>query len=145
MKIEVGPGKYGRGVFAKEFIEKGSIVEIAPVLILPSNNHDNQLEDQLQRFQFDWVNGLRCIALGYGSIYNHDDDPTVIVLPDYEDKTIYYIALRDIQVGEEIFINYGYTPKDNAPIEGIIASLSIQNSLSKFIIESTINQLKIKD
>jgi SET domain-containing protein len=142
MKIEVRTSKYGRGVFAKEPIEKGSILETCPVLLLPESNQVSDLDSQLQRYQFDWINNLKGIALGLGSIYNHDLTPSAIFLPNYDTKEIIFIALRDILKDEEVLINYGYNPVSNAKIELALDFLSNTKTLSQWIIDQTIEQIK---
>lgn len=142
MVIEVRSSKYGRGVFAKNAISKGSIIETCPVILLPDNFENSETEAQLERFQFNWINGLKCLALGFGSIYNHSENPNALFLPNYENKTIVFIALENISADQEIFTDYGYQPKSNTAIEKKIESASKSNTLSSFIIESTIFGLR---
>ncbi len=55
------------------------------------------------------------VALGYGSLYNHSYSPNA----RYEDanpRTKLFIALRDIQPGEEIVVNYNADPNDRSDV-----------------------------
>ena len=66
----------GTGVFASRDIEDGEVVEIAPVLLLETDFE--KLETELKRRVFNWERlasfpGVSAIALGYGSMYNHDN------------------------------------------------------------------------
>jgi SET domain-containing protein len=45
--------------------------------------------------------------MGYGSYYNHSEIPSVNWITDENNKTFKFFALRDIEIGEELFINYG--------------------------------------
>lgn len=96
----------GRGVFARTFIPADTLIERVPVLVVPA--HEVIPEDadtRLSHYVFEWGRGTVAIALGYGSLYNHSYAPNA----RYEDerpqvKTFY--AVRDIQPGEEVTINY---------------------------------------
>lgn len=46
------------------------------------------------------------VALGFGSIYNHTDNPNAMYKEHEKELTIDFIALRDIQKDEEITVNY---------------------------------------
>lgn len=46
------------------------------------------------------------VALGFGSIYNHTDNPNAMYKEYEKELTIDFIALRDIQKDEEITVNY---------------------------------------
>jgi SET domain-containing protein len=45
--------------------------------------------------------------MGYGSYYNHSEIPSVEWDTNEDDRTFIFFALRDIDEGEELFINYG--------------------------------------
>lgn len=142
MLIEIKSSPYGRGVFAKRLIKKGTIIEVCPIILLPDLDNKNELEDQLERFQFNWVNGLKCIALGFGSIYNHSEHPNAIFLPNFEEKTITFVALKDIEAEDEILTDYGYVPVVGSSIEKQIEQLSNVKSFSHIIIKQTIQGLQ---
>lgn len=99
------PGK-GRGVFAREFIPAGTIFERVPLLVIPAKE---VLECEhggfLSQYVFEYGPGRVALALGFGSLYNHSFAPNA----RYDDagrQVKEYKALRDIQPGEEITINY---------------------------------------
>lgn len=132
MKIEVreAPGK-GRGVFAKSRIKAGEIIEVCPVIILSEEEYDTISEISLGHYVFCFpgekqktkdVNKWKraCVALGWGSLYNHSFTPNSEWELDPQKRTLTYIALRDIRKGEEILHHY-YWPdwmykKDGIPI-----------------------------
>jgi len=47
------------------------------------------------------------LVMGYGSYYNHSETPSVDWKTNEEDRTFIFFSLRDINKGEELFINYG--------------------------------------
>jgi uncharacterized protein len=106
----------GRGVFARRVIREDEVIERVPVLVLPIEDIRN-VDDwtHLASYCFNWGEGTVALALGYGSIYNHSFRPNA----KYEDvgrQTKVFIALREIQFGEEITVNYNADPKDKTPV-----------------------------
>jgi SET domain-containing protein len=98
----------GRGVFTTEAIETGSLVEICPVLVIPSHDVANIHKTILHDYYFLWGDDedQAVIALGYGSLYNHETMANATYEMDFEGECIEIYALRDIHPGEEITINY---------------------------------------
>lgn len=98
--------KYGgKGVFTNKPIKQGDTVEIAPYLLVPINDisESNILKDYV--FQCDDCNHL--LVLGYGSMYNHQDDPNLRYQYNDDQTMFCYIANRDIECGDELCISYG--------------------------------------
>lgn len=116
-KIEIRKSPvHGLGVFAKQFIPKEETVEVCKLLKLGwrmAYQHDPIIKD------YCWGNsGCKCdqckmhgpssyLALGFGSIYNHSDDPSIKLKFDYENQMFSAIAARDIEKDEELFVTYG--------------------------------------
>ncbi len=98
----------GRGVFTTEPIESGTTIEIAPVLVLNASDRAKVEETLLYDYIFEWGEDNRsaAVALGYASIYNHMKLANCKYDMDYEYQTISIITLRNIEQGEELFINY---------------------------------------
>jgi SET domain-containing protein len=98
----------GRGVFTSEKLKAGTIVEIAPVIVM--NQNDRKLLDQtlLHDYIFEWGDDLKqcCMALGYVPIYNHSYKSNCEYEMDYDDELITIKTVRAIKAGEELFINY---------------------------------------
>ena len=96
----------GRGIFATAFIPEGTVFERAPVLVMPAKEINVEQEDTvLSHYLFGWGKNTVAMALGFGSLYNHSYSPNA----RYEDvngQMKNYIAIRDIQAGEEVTINY---------------------------------------
>lgn len=104
----------GRGVFAKSKIEKGEIIEIAPVIIIPFNEK-HLLPLELARYVFkSGVSGheTSALAMGLGSFYNHSERPNAIYHLSVLKRIIEFIALEDIDPNVEITVDYGYALPD---------------------------------
>jgi len=117
--ITIAPSpKRGRGVFATERISMNTTIEIAPVIVL--SKEDRQIVEQtlLYDYIFEWGEDqkLAAVALGYVSIYNHAVHPNCSYDMNEEDQTISIITLKDIEIGEELFINYNAETEDASPV-----------------------------
>ena len=118
-KITIKKSKiHGRGVFARNEIKKGELIEISPVLIF-SREQRKQLDKArliLFDYYFSWKENQGAFALGFGSLYNHSFKPNAIFLKDYKEKSITFKAIKDIRKGEEIFVNYNGNPSDKTKV-----------------------------
>jgi SET domain-containing protein len=96
----------GRGVFAVKHISKDEEIERVPVLVLPAADIFGYTRtSKLADYVFEWDKDEMALALGYGSLYNHSFRPNAQYWRKGKDTQI-YVALRDIEPGEEITINY---------------------------------------
>ena len=108
------PGLYiannekGRGIFSAEDISPGDLIEICPLLKIPSGQLDNLNPTVIFEYYFIWEEeGYEaCLALGYGSLYNHSNEPNAKVILDYTDESIKIEAIEKIKSGDEILIDY---------------------------------------
>jgi len=108
----------GRGVFAKVLIPAGTVFERAPLLIIPAKEVlECEHGDFLYHYVFEYHSGKNkvALALGFGSLYNHSYQPNACH-DDVGRQVKEYRALRDIQKGEEITINYNGTDGGNDPL-----------------------------
>jgi uncharacterized protein len=106
----------GRGVFARRAIAKGTVIERAPVALLPTKHLVGGKNcPVLAKYFYAWNRNTVAIALGFGSLYNHSYEPNAV----YSDRDMFiiYRALRDIAPGEEITVNYNGKPNDDRPME----------------------------
>ena len=110
--------KRGRGVFAAEEIPAYTVIEISPVLVLSEKDRSLVEQTLLYDYIFAWgENGTRaCIALGYLSLYNHSYHANCDYEMDFDDELMTITTVRDIQRGEELFINYNAAVDDASPI-----------------------------
>ncbi len=108
----------GRGVFTLKEIPEGALIEICPVIVLPENDLPLIHKTHLHDYYFLWGDDEKqcAIALGFGSLYNHDYQPNAEYVIDAEQKSIDIYSLRDIEPGEEITLNYNGDPEDQSPV-----------------------------
>jgi SET domain-containing protein len=98
----------GRGVFTSENIEAGTVVEIAPVIVMDRENRKLLDQTLLHDYIFEWGDKKNqcCMALGYVPIYNHSYKSNCEYEMDFEQDQISIKAVHFIKAGEELFINY---------------------------------------
>ena len=110
---------HGRGLYARNLIEKDTwIVQYVGERVdkVESDRRSNELLDQSKDnggarvYMFilsdEWdIDGN--VEANDARLVNHACDPNVEA-QIWEDKEIWFIALRDIQAGEELFYNYGF-------------------------------------
>ncbi|HEY8387691.1 MAG TPA: SET domain-containing protein [Parasegetibacter sp.] len=108
----------GRGVFTNRKITAGEVVEISPVIVLTAE--ERKLIDQtlLHDYIFEWGEDrtLCAVALGYVSIYNHSYESNCEYEMDYAQRTMQIKAVRDIEEGEELLINYNGDWDNDTPL-----------------------------
>lgn len=105
----------GLGVFATEDIEQDELVERCPLLQLAWRSQYHG-DPQIKKYCFP----LHCscedcqknsnrlfLVLGYGSLYNHQDENNCKPIFNFQDLLADFTAIKPIKKGEEIFINYG--------------------------------------
>lgn len=119
MKADIGvaAGK-GRGVFAKRKIPSGEVIESTPVIVFPKSQWKYIEKTNINSYCYYWGNELEdgAIALGLGSMYNHSYEPNAKYVRRIDRRTMDYVAIRDIEEGEEITINYNGPPDDTSPV-----------------------------
>lgn len=126
-KIKLGDSPiHGRGVFAAKYIRKGEIIERCPLIQM-----QNRSKYQLDRTVFDYMYAqppcdcIECknhgflffMALGYGMLYNHQDNPNALWKFNYTQLLGDVIAIKDIDQHSEIFVSYGNAYFNNENIE----------------------------
>jgi SET domain-containing protein len=101
----------GRGIFAGAPIAAGTIIEMAPVIIVPAEQC--RLLDQtiLHDYYFHWDGdpegvGRGALALGLLALCNHSRRPRAWVRRNFAQSTLDLIALESIAAGEEVTIDY---------------------------------------
>jgi hypothetical protein len=94
-------GKYGRGVFTNKNFEPGDVIELAPYI----EDLDENFKGVIRNYIFTKDNTLSVIAFGFGSMYNHSDNPNA----RWEIDKLYVKikCIKPIKKDEEIFISYG--------------------------------------
>ena|SRR6478735_1233357 len=110
--------KRGRGVFTTEPIPANTIIETSPVLVLSADERIEVDKTSLYNYIFEWgEDGKKaCVALGYVSIYNHAYNANCEYEMNFDEELMSIRTVRDIQKGEELFVNYNATADDETPI-----------------------------
>lgn len=111
-------GGKGRGVFCRENLAKGCIIECAPVIVMPSADRKLLDETLLHDYIFEWgENKDQCaMALGYIPIYNHSYDSNCEYFMNYDAETIYIKTMKPVALNEELTINYNGIFNDETEI-----------------------------
>jgi SET domain-containing protein len=101
---------HGYGVFAKETILEGEIIEECPIhdLNIPYGESSPLFID----YRFNWPQGgdkwdKQVLSWGYGSLYNHSNNPNAYWRSNIEKETFEFCSLRTINSDEEILVYYG--------------------------------------
>jgi len=104
----------GRGVFTSIDISEADIIEVCPVIIMPKAELPIIHKTILHDYYFLWGENMEdcAIALGFGSLYNHEIHPNANFILDLENETIDIVAIKNIMAGEEITLNYNGEPGD---------------------------------
>ena len=157
-KIEVKKSPiHGWGVFASETINKGEFFECSPFLRIHATrllsmralSGDSEhsymiLEDYYYKMGTN-ENPIAGIGWGYSSLYNHSKHPNAargFVKDETVGKVIglEYMALRDIEPGEEILVDYFNSGENVEFINEDLETPMEDFSLSPDLIEQNITR-----
>lgn len=108
-RLEVrSTGARGRGVFARVSFEEGELIERCPVIAIPEEEVDTVGRTVLGNYFFKWggTGDEGAVALGFGSLYNHTNDPNAMYVRKYELAVIDFVAVKAIAAGDEITVSY---------------------------------------
>lgn len=102
----------GRGVFASHPIARDTVIEISPVLLFEAEEYKTHGQyTLLDSYTFIWEKraggSTMALALGLGSLFNHNPRANVSYELDRRAECIRYRTVRSIDVGEELCICYG--------------------------------------
>lgn len=95
---------HGWGVFAKQNIKKGQVIESCLFLKTEKEYFKNSKNIRAYIFQYY---GCHALVLGNGSLYNHHDPSNTKYITNKKMNKFIFIAKNDIKRGDEIFIPYG--------------------------------------
>jgi SET domain-containing protein len=117
LEIRSAPGR-GRGVLATRFLVSGSTIEVAPVIVIPEAERTLINPTILSHYYYRWGQDQRdaAIGLGYASLYNHSFDPNAQYLKHTDRSVVEIVAIRDIEPGQEITVNYNGDPTSRKPL-----------------------------
>ena len=116
LQIRTVRGK-GRGIFAGRRFEADEVLERAPVLLIPNDEWDLVSGSIVASYCFTWGKADdAAIPLGRSSLLNHSYTPNAYAQISLRDRTIEFLALRNIEAGEEITLNYNGDPDNRTPM-----------------------------
>ncbi|OCX50636.1 hypothetical protein BEL04_22970 [Mucilaginibacter sp. PPCGB 2223] len=107
---------HGYGVFAREAIEEGEMIEQSKLLKLGSRSkisHDPVLGDyvwanqQCECPECKTYGAFQYFPFGYISLYNHSDGPNTRQEMNFKTEVATITARQRIEKDEEIFVTYG--------------------------------------
>lgn len=100
----------GREVRTHFPINTGVILFEAELLVLSPEDTVKVNETDLQYYTFKYNETQDCLVLGHGEIFNHSPNPNVgyrlVEHPFADRKLMQFFALREIEQGEQCFIDY---------------------------------------
>jgi SET domain-containing protein len=101
----------GRGIFACAPIAAGTVIEGAPVIIVPASECPLLDQTILHDYYFHWDGdpdgeGSGAVALGLVALCNHSRRPRARVRRNFAQTTLDLVALVSIAAGEEVTIDY---------------------------------------
>ena len=110
--------KYGRGVFAAKDYKAGDVIEESQIIAL-SESDSRKIDDTLlYDYYFSWgeKDNQAAIALGNGSLFNHSYSPNAQYTKNIDQGLITFSAIKPIQKGQEILVNYNGDPSSENPL-----------------------------
>jgi SET domain-containing protein len=115
--VGLSPNK-GRGVFATRRIGAGEVIEEGPVIVMPGRDIEHLERTALLEYYFNWGPEADegALLLGLCSLCNHSYQPNARFDRLPEAGTIRFVALRDIEAGEEVTTNYNGNPDSQEPV-----------------------------
>ncbi len=113
IEIRTSPTR-GRGVFARTAIAPGTVIEAAPVLVIPASDCPALDRTIIHDYYFHWDGdpegvGRGALGLGLVTLCNHASRPNARVERNFARRTLDLIATGPIVAGEEVTIDYGGT------------------------------------
>ena len=105
--IEQTKGR-GRGVFTRERIPAGTVIEVAPVIVMKKTDREYLDKTLLHDYIFEWgkEKDQCCMALGLIPIYNHSYKSNCEYFMDFETETIFIKTVKAVEKDGELTINY---------------------------------------
>jgi len=86
----------GKGVFTREQIPKGTVIEISPVVVMSNEDRVHLDKTKLHDYIFEWgkKKDLCCMALGFVPMYNHSYKSNCEYFMDFEEETIFIKTVK---------------------------------------------------
>jgi hypothetical protein len=120
LEIRIDRAK-GRGIFARIAIAPDTLIEAAPIILIPARDCPTVDRTIFHDYYFHWDGdpdgeGSGALALGLLSLCNHSRRPNARVRRNFTWITLDLIALAPIAAGDEVTIDYNcplwFDPQD---------------------------------
>ncbi len=117
LRVRSIPAK-GRGIIAGRRFSEGELIERDPVIVVPAEDWALVQDTVISEFCFAWHDRSDdvAVALGHCSLLNHSYSPNAISVKHVRKRVIDFVALCDIEEGEEITLNYHGDPESREPL-----------------------------
>jgi SET domain-containing protein len=108
----------GRGVFTKEDLREGTVLEISPVIVMSGKDWKLLDQTKLHDYIFKWGKAEKqcCMALGYIPMYNHSYSSNCDYQMNFRQHLMAIITVKEIAAGDELLINYNGEWNDATPL-----------------------------
>ncbi len=112
----------GRGAFAKRDIKKGTLIDVANVVLITNRDYKKIKKTQLYDYCYIWEDPnhkpafKNAVTLSVSQFINHSYAPNLQYLYDYKNKAIEFSAILDIIKGKELTVNYNGLVDDTSPL-----------------------------
>jgi SET domain-containing protein len=103
--------KKGWGAFCSKKIPKGTIFHVSTLLVLTKRESRLMSGSSLEPYWYAFSGDRRAIALGLGSILNHEGEANCSYHFSKVKRTLSFYALRDIPAHQELTHDYGWSSK----------------------------------
>ena len=106
--VVVAPSKFGHGVFATKPIPADTTLEECHHLRIKKEDCQGIIDDYVYGLEPDQNNTKEesecySLPLGWGSIFNHNDDHNTEYWHDTERDLIVFYTVKDVSAGEQLF------------------------------------------
>ena len=112
--------KKGRGLFAKVYIPRNKIIDKASFLFIEDKDYEHIKHTNLDNYTFEWdeeeSNYKIILPLSICQFMNHSYNPNVRYEYEYQKQIVKFVAIRGIEKGEELTVNYNGDRHDKQPV-----------------------------
>ena len=110
--------KMGRGMYTKGPLKAGTLIEIAPVIVMAREDRRQLDITLLHDYIFEWGGDKdQCaMALGFVALYNHSYEANCEYEMYYAKELMAVKTVTDIKAGAELFINYNGDWNNKMPV-----------------------------
>jgi SET domain-containing protein len=108
----------GLGIFSNKKIKKGTVVEVAPVIVMQLKDKKYLDKTLLHDYIFMWgKKEEKCaMALGWVPLYNHSYNSNCHYQMNFTTNEMLIQAVTDIAAGHELTINYNGQSDDDSKV-----------------------------